>query len=242
MNRQRRHGGGPRTIRTFLVPEHCWVLPLDHANVRDPHALIDRGLADPSADERVAVRYLIEPVPAATERDVRALADRLQAERRCPPHGLRATVRHISRNVSFAVRRRVSFRRLRWHAPAVEQKTQGPLLTMQIHLWVQAATWNRAEARTARLVDGYAAYANARNRLRAHRPWRRTRFDRCFAEERPWPGATFVVSPEEAQALTGLPLLALATLDEPQVWTRWSRGDGRGQYATGPQPGVEPSA
>ena len=62
------------------------------------------------------------------------------------------------------------------------------------------------------------------NRRVSHRPWRKQRFDRCFADQGWWPGASFVVSLAEAHALTGRPLLELETFVGTQVWTRW---DGR---------------
>ena len=133
------------------------------------------------------VRFIIEPADVATVHDVRAQANRLWAERHGPPDGPGAIIRHIGGNLSWAIRRRSSLRRLRLHAPAVERKARGQLLTMQIHLWIQAQTQARAEIRLARLLEGFAAYASWRNWLRDHRPWCGRRFDRSFAVERSWP-------------------------------------------------------
>ena len=213
------------TLRAYLKPAQCWALPFDHARVQDPHGPLDQGFADLAADERLAIRFIIEPAEAATVRDLRAQAERLWAEQHAPPDGPGALIRHIGGNLWWGVRQRSSLRRLRRHAPAVEQKARSRLLTMQIHLRVQAPTRTRAEVRTLQLLKGFDACASWRNWLREHQPWRRRRFDRCFAAERSWPGARFVVSLDEAYALTGLPLLALATLHERQVWTRWGGCD-----------------
>ena len=220
MKRFHRDAPRPQTLRAFLTPERCWELPLDHAGVKDPHALLDEGFADPTPYERMAVCFIIEPADESTVREARAVADRLRAEQYGRPDELGAALRLAGGNLLWAVRRRASLRRLRFHEAAVERKARSQLLTMEIHLRVQALTRCGAELRMARLLEGFEAYASWGNRLRARRPWRGRRFDRCFAEERSWPGARFVVSLEEAYALTGLPLLALATLRERQVWTR----------------------
>ena len=225
MRRFRPRGSGPQTLRAYLTPERCWELPLDHAGVQDPQALLDEGFADPRADERMAVRFIVGPADESTVREARAVADRLQAERYWWPDELGAVLRLVGGYLWWAVRRRASLRRLRFHEAAVERKTRSQLLMMEIHLLVQASTRFEAELRMSQLLEGFKAYASWGNRLRAHRPWRGQRFDRCFAEERSWPGARFVVSLEEAYALTGLPLLALATLRERQVWTRWGGCD-----------------
>ena len=193
--------------------------------VQEPRALMDEGFADATADERMAVRFIIEPADETTVREARALGDRLRAEQYGRPDELGAAIRLAGGNLRWAVRRRASLRRLRFHAPAVERKARSQLLTMEIHLRLQASTRFEAELRMSQLLEGFEAYASWGNRLRAHRPWRGRRFDRCFAEERSWPGARFVVSLDEAYALTGLPLLALATLRERQVWTRCGGGD-----------------
>ena len=234
MKRFRRGATGLQTIRAYLKPAQCWALPFEHARVQRPHAPLDQGFANLTADERLAVRFIIEPADAATVRDFRAQAERLWAERHAPPDGPGALIRHIGGNLWWGVRLRSSLRRLRRHAPAVEQKARARLLTMQIHLRVQAPTRAGAEVRTLWLLKDFDAGASSRNWLREHEPWRRRRFDRCFAEERSWPGAKFVVSLDEAYALTRLPLLALATLSERQVWTRWSGGDGEAPHASGP--------
>ena len=221
MRRFRPRASGPQTLRAYLTPERCWELPLDYAGVKDPQALLDEGFADPRADERMAVRFIVGPADESTVREARAVADRLQAERYWWPDELGAALRLVGGNVLWTVRRRASLRRLRFHEAAAERKARSQLLTMEIHLLVQASTRMETELRMSQLLEGFEAYASWSNRLRAHRPWRGRRFDRCFAEERAWPGARFVVSLEEAYALTGLPLLALATLRERQVWTRW---------------------
>ena len=225
MKRFHRDAPRPQTLRAYLTPERCWGLPLDHAGVKDPHALLDEGFADPTPYELMAVCFIIEPADASTVREARAVADRLRAEQYGRPDELGAALRLAGGNLLWAVRRRASLRRLRFHEAAVERKARSQLLTMEIHLWVQALTRCGAELRMARLLEGFEAYASWGNRLRARRPWRGRRFDRCFAEERSWPGARFVVSLEEAYALTRLPLLALATLRERQVWTRWGGCD-----------------
>ena len=194
------------------------------------------------ADERLAVRFIIEPADAATVRDFRAQAERLWAERHAPPDTLGGRIRHIGSSLWWGVRQRSSLSRLRRHAAAVEEKARDRLLTMQIHCWIQAPTRTLAEGRMMWLLQGFDACASWRNWLRTHEPWRWRRLDHCFAEERSWPGATFVVSLEEACALTGLPRLALATLSERQVWTRWSGGDGEAPDTTGPHSGEGPEA
>ena len=96
---------------------------------------------------------------------------------------------------------------------------------MQIHVWVQAPTPAQAEARFEGLLACVESTRGVFNRLDpppAAAP--ATRFDRCFAEQRWWPGASFVVSLAEAHALTGRALLELETFVGTQVWTRW---DGR---------------
>lgn len=234
MTRFHRGAIGLQTLRANLTPERSGVLPLDHTAVQDPRALLDDGFADPNADERMAVRFIIEPANEATVREARAVADRLRAEQYGRPDELGVAIRLAGGNLRWAVRRRASLRRLRFHAPAVQQKARSQLLTMEIHLRVQALAPVWARARMVQLLEGFEAYASWGNRLRAHRPWRGRRFDRCFAEERSWPGARFVVSLEEAYALTDLPLLALATLRERQVWTRWGGGDSDESRADGP--------
>ena len=237
MRKFRRGATRLHTIRAYLKPAHCWALPFDHSRVQDGHSPLDQGFADLTAGERLAVRFIIEPADAATVRDFRAQAERLRAERHAPPDGLDARIRHIGSNLWWGVRQRSSLRRLRRHAPAVEQKARARLLTMQIHFRVEAPTRTLAEGCTLWLLQGFDACASWRNWLQAHEPWRRRRFDRCFAEERSWPDAKFVVSLDEACALTGLPRLALVTLSERQVWTRWSGGDGEASHATGPHSG-----
>ena len=59
MKRVRPRASGPQTLRAYLTPERCWELPLDHAGVQDPQALLDEGFADPRADERMAVRFIV---------------------------------------------------------------------------------------------------------------------------------------------------------------------------------------
>ena len=76
---------------------------------------------------------------------------------------------------------------------------------------VQALTPAQAEDRFDLLLACFEPTRGVFNRLIPHRPRRRRRFDRCFAEQRWWPGASFVVSLAEAHALTGRPLLELET-------------------------------
>ena len=235
MRKFRREAPGPYTIRAYLKPAHGWALPFDHARVQDPHAPLDRGFADLTAGERLAVRFIIEPADAATVRDFHAQAERLWAERHAPPDRLGERICHIGSSLWWGVRQRSSLSRLRRHAVAVEEKARARRLTMQIHFWAQASTRTLAEGRTLWLLQGFDACASWRNWLHLHEPWRGRRFDRCFAAHRSWPGAKFLVSHEEAYALTGLPLLALATLNERQVWTRRIGGAGEAPHATGSQ-------
>ena len=242
MRRLRRRATGTHTLRAFLKPAHGCSLPFDHARVQGSHAPLDQGFADLMADERLAVRFIIEPADAATVRDFRAQAKRLWAERHAPPQSLGGRIRHLRSSLWWGLRQRTSLSRLRLDAPAVEGKARARLLSLQIHCRVQAPTRDLAEGRMGWLVQGFNACASWRNWLQTHEPRRRRRFDRGFAGERSWPGATFLVSDEEAYALTGLPLLALAELNERQVWTRWSGGDGKAPHATGPQSGEWPAA
>ena len=235
MRTLRRRATGPHTIRGYLKPAHGCALPFDHARVQGSHAPLDQGFAELMADERLAVRFIIEPANPATARDFRAQAKRLWAERHAPPDTLGGRIRHLASSLWWGLRQRTSLSRVRLDAPAVEEKARARLLSLQIHCRVQAATRDLAESRMGWLRQGFDACASWRNWLQTHKPWRWRRFDRCFAEERSWAGATFLVSHEEAYALTGLPLLALATLNERQVWTRWSGGDGKAPHATGPQ-------
>ena len=225
------------TLRAYLTPERCWALPLDHAGVKDPQTLLDEGFADPTPYEQMVARFIIEPADASTIREARAVADRLRAERYWWPDELGAALRLAGGNLWWAVRRRASLRRSRFHEAAVAQKARSQLLTMEIHLRVQALTRLGAKVRMSQLLEGFEAYASWGNRLQARRPWRGRRFDRCFAEERSWPGARFVVSLEEAHALTGLPLLALATLRERQIWTRWGGCDADASSVNEPKDG-----
>ena len=242
MRNFRRGDAGLHTIRAYLKPAHGSALPFDHGRVQDPHAPLDQGFADLTADERLAVRFIMEPADAATVHDFRAQADRLWAERHAPPDTLGGRIRHLGSSLWWGVRQRSSLSLLRLDAVAVEEKARAPLLTLQIHCWVQAATRDLAECRMGWLRQGFDACASWRNWLRPHAPRRRRRFDRCFDEERSWPGAKFMVSLDEACALTGLPRLVLATLSERQVWTRWSGGDGEAPYATVPHSGEGPDA
>ena len=233
---------GPYTIRAYVAPERHWVLPLHCPIIQRPHELFNQAVADAVDDVCVAMRFIIEPTDAEIVREARALAGRLQAERLTSPGGPLAVTCRMAGGLRWAVRRRSCLRRLRMHAPAVEQKARTHLLTMQIQLRLQAPTRAQAECGMARLVATFAAFTSWHNRFRAYRPRRGRRFDRYFNQARAWPGATFVASHEEAHAVTGLPLLALATLDERQVWTRWSLGSGETIYASGPPPRTGPQA
>ena len=112
-------------------------------------------------------------------------------------------------------------RELQLQAQAAEAKAHSPLLTMQIHVWVQAPTPAQAEARFEGLLACFESTRGVFNRLIPHRPRRKRRFDRCFADQQWWPGASFVVSLAEAHALTGRSLVELETFVGTQVWTRW---------------------
>ena len=188
----------------------------------------------------MAVRFIVEPADESAVREVRAVADRLQRERQGLPYALGQGVRRVRASLWWAIRRRTSLRRLRRHASAVEQKARSQLLTLEIHLLVKSPCPIWAEIHLTQLLEAFEQYASVPNRLRARRPRRGRRFDRCFAAHRSWPGAKFLVSYEEAYALTGLPLLALATLKERQVWTRWSGERGEAPRVTGPRSGEGP--
>lgn len=232
----------PHTIRAYLKPARHWAFPLHCPDVQHPHRVFTQPVADAGDAVFVAMRFILKPAEAGIVREARSLAARLQAERRSPPSVRRAVILELAESLRWTVGRRPPLRQLRLHAPAVEAKARGHLLTMQIQLRLQAPTRAQAERAMARLVAIFEAYTSWPNRLRAHRPRRGRQFDRAFAYSRAWPGATFVASPEEAQAVTSLPLPVLATLDERQVWTHWSDGCGTTIDASGPYPGGGPDA
>ena len=109
---------------------------------------------------------------------------------------------------------------------------------MQIQLWVQALTRAEAEDRFDLLLACFEPTRGAFNRLVPHRPWRKRRFDRCFADQGWWPGASFVASLAEAHALTGRSLVELETFVGTQVWTRW--GGRYGDVPPRPRPAPGP--
>ena len=69
------------TIRAYLAPAQHRALPLPHDFTQDPQTPLDRGFADLTADERLAVRFIIEPADTATVRDFRAQAGLRQSQR-----------------------------------------------------------------------------------------------------------------------------------------------------------------
>ena len=144
-----------------------WSFPLHCPNIQHPHRLFTQPVADAIDDVCVATRFILGPAEAGIVQEARALAAQLQAERRRPP-----------------------LRQLRVHAPAVEAKACGHLLTMQIQLRLQARTRAQAKRAMARLVATFEAYTNWPNRLRAQRLWRGRWFDRALCQARAWPGAT----------------------------------------------------
>ena len=234
--------GGPHTIRAYLRPARHWAFPLHCPDLQYPHRLFTEPVDDTGDDVYVAMRFILGPAEAGIVREARALATILQAERRHSPSGPRAGIRPVAGRLRWTTGRRPHLRQLRLHAPAVATKARGHLLAMQIQLRLQAPTRAQAERGMARLVATFEAYTTWPNRLRAHRPRRGRRFDRVFSQARAWPGATFVASPEEAHAVTSLPLPVLATLDERQVWTHWSDGRGTTIAASGPHPEGGPDA
>ncbi len=238
----REGASGPHTIRAYLRPARHWAFPLRCPDLQYPHRLFTEPVDDTGDDVYVAMRIILAPAEAGIVREARALAAILQAERRHSPSGPRAGIRPVAGRLRWAVGRRPPLRQLRLHAPVVEAKARGHLLAMQIQLRLQAPTRAQAERGMARLVATFEAYTNWPNRLRAYRPRRGRRFDRVFSQARAWPGATFVASPEEAHAITSLPLPVLATLDERQVWTHWSDGRGTTIAASGPSAGGAPDA
>ena len=222
----------PTTIRAYLAPEHHWALPLRTDLLQDPAALLDRGFADQAAGERVVVRFLVARAGTRQQREALVRAAQLRAGQRLSAGGMgrtvvRATGEALREMLAFGLTGqtynptpRGSSRESLVQAQAAERKAHRPLLTMQIQVRVQAPTKARAEARFARLLACFEPTAGVFNRLVAHHPWRKLRFDRCFAAQDWWPGASFVVSHEEAHALTGCPLLELETLVGTKVWTR----------------------
>lgn len=238
----REGASGPHTIRAYLRPVRHWAFPLHCPVIQHPHRLLSQPVDDTGDDVYVAMRFILAPADAGIVREARALAAILQAERRYSPSRTRAGMRQLVGCLRWAVGRRPPLRQLRLHAPSVETKARSHLLAMQIQLQLQAPTRAQAERGMARLVATFEVYTNWPNRLRAHRPRRGRRFDRVFSQARAWPGATFVASPEEAHAVTSLPLPVLATLDERQVWTHWSDGRGTTSAASGPYAGGAPGA
>ncbi|MCY3748924.1 MAG: type IV secretion system DNA-binding domain-containing protein [Chloroflexi bacterium] len=232
----------PTTIRAYLAPEHHWALPLRTDLLQDPAALLDRGFADQAADERVVVRFLVARADARRQREALVRAAQLRAGRRLSDGGLGRTV---LRETGGALREMLAFgltgqtytptppgssHELQAQAQAVERKAHRPLLSMQIQIRVQAGTKAAAEQRLTRLLACIEPTAGVFNRLVLHRPWRKQRFDRGWATADWWPGASFVVSHEEAHALTGRPLLEFETLVGIKVWTRQA-----GRYGDVPQ-------
>ena len=55
------------TIRAYLAPAQHWALPLRHDFTQDPQTPLDHGLAEQAADERVAVRFILEPAREAAK-------------------------------------------------------------------------------------------------------------------------------------------------------------------------------
>ena len=227
---------GPHTIRAYLRPARHWAFPMHGPNIQHPHRLFSEPVADAVDDVCVATRFILGLAEAGIVREASALAARLRAERRRSLSGPRTGIRQVADRLRWTIGRRPPLRQRRMHAPAVEAKAHGHLLTMQIQVRLQAPTRVQAERGMARLVASFGAYTTWPNRLRAHRLRRGRRFDRFFSQARAWPGATFVASPEEAHAVTSLPLLALVTLDERQLWTHWRDGRGTTIHASGPHP------
>ncbi len=235
----------PCTIRAYLAPERHWALPLRTDFVQDPAALLDRGFAHQTADERVAVRFLVARAGDRQVREALHRAEQLRAGQRLSGGGLGRT---LLREIGGALREMLAFgltgqtytptprgptRELQLQAQAAEAKAHSPLLTMQIQLWVQALSRAEAEDRFDLLLACFEPTRGAFNRLVPHRPWRKRRFDRCFADQGWWPGASFVVSLAEAHALTGRSLVELETFVGTQVWTRWGGRYGDVPYDRG---------
>ena len=221
------------TIRAYLAPKRHWALPLRHDFAQDPSALLDRGFAHQTADERVAVRFLVARAGNRQVREALHWAAQLHAGQRLSGGGLGRT---LLREIGGALREMLAFamtgqtynptprgptHEMQLQARAAETKAHSPLLTMQIQLWVHAPTRGEAEDRFDLLLACFEPTRGVFNRLVPHRPWRKQRFDRCFADQGWWPGASFVASLPEAHALTGRSLVELETFVGTQVWTRW---------------------
>ncbi|MCY3958707.1 MAG: type IV secretion system DNA-binding domain-containing protein [Chloroflexi bacterium] len=232
MSRRDRTAPQAHTIRAYLAPKQHWALPLRTDFVQDPAALLDRGFADRAADEHIAVRFLVARAQDRQQREAVFRVEQLRAGQRLSGGGIGRTA---LREVGSGLREMLAFgltgqtytptphgptRESQVQAQAAERKAHGPLLTMQIHVRIQAPTQERAEARFARLLGCFEPTAGVFNRLKPHRPRRRRRFDRTWAAQAWWPGASFVVSHDEVHALTGRPALELETFTGPQVWTR----------------------
>ena len=234
----------PPTIRAYLAPARHWALPLRHDFIQDPQALLDRGLCGQSDDELVAVRFILEPARRRAVREALAVAQGLTAGQ---PPSERRLGRMILRQTHDALREMLTFgltgqsyeprphgatRELLMQARMAEAKAQSPLLEMQIQIRLQAWTKDCVRSRYGRLLACFEQYRSAFNHLRPRRPWRRREFDRRFADERSWPGASFVVSAAEAHALTGRPLHELDMPSGRQVRTRRSE-----RYGAAPHDG-----
>ena len=174
----------PHTIRACLTPERQRAFPLHCPGIQRPHVLFSRPIADTVDEVREALRSIFWTGGRQVRPRGRALADRLQAERRRPPSGPRATIRHLAGCLRWTTGRHPSLRQLRMHAPAVEAKARVHLLTMQIQLRLQAPTRVQAECGMARLVTNFEAFTSWPNRLRVHRPRRGKRFDRALGHFR----------------------------------------------------------
>ena len=235
----------PTTIRAYLAPKRHWALPLRHDFAQDPAVLLDPGFADQTADERVAVRFLVARAGNRQIREALHRAAQLHAGQRLSGGGLGRTV---LREIGGALREMLAFamtgqtynptprgptHEMQLQARAAETKAHSPLLTMQVQLWVHAPTRAEAEDRFDLLLACFEPTRGVFNHLVPHRPWRKQRFDRCFADQGWWPGASFVVSLAEAHALTGRSLVELETLVGTQVWTRWGGRYGDVPYDRG---------
>ena len=70
------------TIRAYLAPAQHWALPLRDDFIQDPQAPLDHGLAEQAADERVAVRFILEPARDRAVHEALAIARGLYAGQR----------------------------------------------------------------------------------------------------------------------------------------------------------------
>ena len=94
------------TIRAYLAPKRHWAPPLRHDFAQDPSALLDRGFAHQTADERVAVRFLVARAGNRQVREALHWAAQLHAGQRLSGGGLGRT---LLREIGGALREMLAF-------------------------------------------------------------------------------------------------------------------------------------